>query len=268
MGTEFIIVGEKLNTSRKHVRKAVEERDAEFIKKETVAQAAAGAKFIDVNAGTNVASEASDLVWMTELVQSVTNLPCCIDSPNPEAIAKALAVHKGKALINSITPEKARLDGIVPLVRQYNTDVVALLMGEGVCTTSAQERLQLADLIVKRIEKEGIALDRVYFDPAVYAIATDPRAGLATIETIRELKRTYPQAKTICGLSNVSFGLPNRRLLNRTYLAMLVEAGLDGAIMDPTDVGMVSALYAARALTGRDEYCMEYITGHRENKLE
>lgn len=268
MSKEFLIIGERINATRKSINKAIEKRDTELISKEARKQVECGAVYVDVNAGTRVTTEAEDLVWLVRTVQEAVEAPCCIDSPNPEAVRQALQAHKGRAIVNSITAEQSRLEGILPLVEQFESDVVGLLMGEGSPPTSASERLRIAEKIVRRLEAESVGLGRLYFDPGVYSVATDGGAGKAVLETLRELKSSYPEAKLICGVSNVSFGLPSRKLLNRTFLSMLIEAGLDGAIIDPTDVGIRSTLYASRALCGVDGFCTDYIMAYREGKLE
>jgi len=263
----MLIVGERINSSRKRIRKAIEERDAEFIRKEAAKQVEAGATHIDVNAGTSVSGEVDDLKWLVETVQSAVDAPLCIDSPSVQAQAEALKLHKGQPLVNSITAEKERAEGILPLVKEHNALVVALTMGEGAMPTSKQERMDAAAEIVEMLNAHDVPLTSVYWDPAVSAVATDQRAALDVAETIRELMAAYEGSHTICGLSNISFGLPQRNLLNRTYLTILMAYGLDGVIMDPTEKHMMSTLLSAEVLLGKDDFCMNYIMAEREGRL-
>lgn len=263
----MLIVGERINSSRKKIRKAIEDRDAEFIQKEAAKQLQAGATHIDVNAGTSVAAEADDLKWLVETVQSAVDAPLCIDSPSAEAQAEALKLHKGKPMINSITAEEERAEGILPLVKEHDALVVALTMGTGAIPTSKEERMEAAAKIVEMLQAAGIELTNVYWDPAVSAVSTDQKAALDVAATVRELMTTYEGTHTICGLSNISFGLPNRNILNRTYLTLLMAEGLDGVIMDPTEKHMMSALLATQVLLGKDDFCMNYITAEREARF-
>ena len=263
----MLIVGERINSSRKKIRKAIEDRDAEFIQKEAAKQLQAGATHIDVNAGTSVSAEADDLKWLVETVQSAVDAPLCIDSPSAEAQAEALKLHKGKPMINSITAEEERAEGILPLVKEHDALVVALTMGTGAIPTSKEERMEAAAKIVEMLQAAGIELTNVYWDPAVSAVSTDQKAALDVAATVRELMTTYEGTHTICGLSNISFGLPNRNILNRTYLTLLMAEGLDGVIMDPTEKHMMSALLATQVLLGKDDFCMNYITAEREARF-
>ena len=264
----MLICAERINSTRKRIAAAVRGRDADFIRREAVKQAEAGATFIDVNAGTSVAHEVGDLVWLTETVQSATEVPVCVDSANPVALEAALKVHRGGAMVNSITAEKDRIEGILPLVVKYNTRVVALAMDDGGMPETADQRLKVVAALVARLGKEGVERDRIHFDPLIRPISTNPDQAREAIEATRRIMTEFPGVHTICGLSNISFGLPKRNLLNRAFLTLLIGAGLDGAIIDPTEPGMVATVLGAEALIGRDEYCLNYITAEREGKLE
>ncbi|NOZ20774.1 MAG: dihydropteroate synthase [Planctomycetes bacterium] len=264
----MLIVGERINTSRKRVRRAVEARDAEFIQKEAWLQVETGATMVDVNAGTSVKNEVDDLKWLVEVVQEAVDVPLCIDSPNAKAIEEALKLHKnGRPMINSITAEKARMDEIIPLVKENDTLVVALCMGESGPPSSAADRVKNATAMKEGLEAAGVPLDRAYFDPVIFPASTDGSAPMAAVECIRTIMTEFGGAHTTCGLSNVSYGLPKRNHLNRAFLALVLQAGIDGVIIDPTEPDMMSTLLATRVLLGRDEFCMNYITAEREGKL-
>ncbi len=264
----MLIVAERINSTRKRIGKAVRARDTEFISSEAVKQADAGAGYIDANAGTSVENEVADLVWLTETIQAATEVPVCLDSANPEALAAALKVHSGNAMINSITGEKARLEGIVPLVAEYGTRVVALPMDDSGMPDTADDRLRVAAEIVKILDGKGVALDRIYFDPLIRPISTNPEQMQAALEATHRIMTEFPGVHTVCGLSNISFGLPQRKLLNRSFLTLMINAGLDSAILDPTMPGMMPTVYAVEALVGRDQFCMNFITAERAGKLE
>jgi len=263
----LLIIGERINATRKRIRKAILERDAGLIGQEARRQSAAGATYIDANAGIEPKREAEDLRWLVQTIQSHVDCPVSLDSTNVEALRAGLAVHKGTPMINSITGESGRHEAVLPLVKEHAALVVALTIGPGGMPTGVDDRLEAARGIVELLRPHGIALDRVYFDPIIYAAATDGNAGKIALETVRGLKSEFPEAHVTCGLSNISFGLPRRGLLNRTFLPMLLSAGLDSAIMDPTEPSTRSVVLAAEAVLGRDEFCMNYIAAERAGSL-
>lgn len=263
----MLVVGERINTSRPGVEPAVRERNKKFIIDEVVRQASAGAGMIDVNAGTLQDDEAEALNWLVQVAQGAMDLPLCIDSPDPDALMKALRVHNGKALINSITGEDARFGEIFPLIVEYRAAVVALAMDDSGIPADSAGRLRVAGRLVERLTAGGMSPGDIYVDTLVQPVSTDTNHGAAVLETIAGIKKNYTGVKTICGLSNVSYGLPSRRLLNRTFLAMCVAAGLDAVICDPLDRELMQTVYAADAIAGRDEFCIAYITAFREARL-
>ncbi len=264
----MLIIAERINASRKRIRKAILDRDAELIRKEARSQFDAGAQYIDANAGIEAEREPDDLAWLVETVQSAVDCPVALDSTSAKALEAALRVHKGTPMINSITGEPGRHEAILPLASQYGALVVALTIGPGGMPTSIDERLDAAHLIARHAAEHGIALNRIYFDPIIYSTATDSSAGKMAIETVRRLKAEIPDAHITCGLSNISFGLPHRNVLNHAFLPMLMSAGMDSAIIDPTEPHMMAAVLAAEAILGRDEFCMNYITAERTGKLD
>ena len=263
----MLIVGERINSSRKTINQAIKDRDAEFIRGEAKAQAEAGAHYIDINAGSFMEHEADYLCWLAEVVQEVTELPLCIDSPNSLAVTAALKMVKSPPLINSVSLEEKRLAEIMPLVTEYGAKVVALCQSsEGVATT-VSDKVAIAGQLVDILTKEGMALSDIYIDPIVCPIATDTQSTLATLGAIGKIMEMFPGVHTIIGLTNVSFGLPVRKVLNRTLLVAAVAHGLDSAIIDPTDRELMAGLVAAEALLDRDAFCSGYIKAYREGKL-
>jgi len=263
----MLIVGERINSSRKAISQAIKARDAAFIRSEAKAQAEAGADYIDINAGSFVEQEAEYLCWLAEVVQGVTELPLCLDSPNAEAIAATLEVVKQPAMINSISMEEKRMAEMIALVKKYKTKIVALCQsGEGTATTVG-DKVKIAEQMVEVLTKEGVALGDIYIDPLVYPIATDTQSVLAVLEAIEKIMQLFPGVHTICGLTNVSFGLPVRKLLNRTFLVTAMSYGLDSAIIDPADRELMASLVAAETLLNRDAFCSRYIKAYREGKL-
>jgi 5-methyltetrahydrofolate--homocysteine methyltransferase len=171
-------------------------------------------------------------------------------------------------MINSITLEPLRLKGILPLVAKHKTKVIALCQSEDSIADTAEAKVRMAGQLVKKMETTGIPLDDLYIDPLVYPIATNHQSALATLDAIEQIMKQFPGVHTVCGLTNVSYGLPNRKLVNRTFLVAAIIRGLDSAIMDPTDKHLSSALKAAQMIAGKDEYCMRYIKGFRDGEFE
>jgi len=227
-----LIIAERINTSRKRIAEAVRGRDADFIRREAIRQTEAGAGYIDANAGTSVAHETNDLAWLTETIQSAVEVPVCVDSANPKAIEAALKVHKGDAMVNSITGEAERIAGILPLVVEHQTRVVALTMDDSGMPESADDRLRVAETLLKKLTAQGVEADRIYFDPIIRPICTNADQTRAVLDATRRIMSQFEGVHTVCGLSNVSFGLPRRNLLNRSLLALLIGAGLDTVILE------------------------------------
>jgi len=268
----MLIVGEKLNSSIRRVASAIEVRDAATIQDLARRQAEAGAGYLDVNAAARVAEELDDLSWLIETVQAVTDVPLCVDSPNPAAIARGLAQIKasgrpGRPLVNSITAEPDRLHGILPLVAEHKCPVVALTSDEHGIPTTVEDRLRIAGNIVGQAERYGVPREDVYFDPLVLPISTDMRNGILFLQALRAIKAEYPGANTISGLSNVSYGLPKRKIVNRAFLVMALQAGMDAAIMDPLDMELMALFTAGELVLGRDDYCTNYLRAYRAGLL-
>ncbi|RTZ97797.1 MAG: methyltetrahydrofolate cobalamin methyltransferase [Deltaproteobacteria bacterium] len=262
----MIIVGELINASRKAIAAAIESQDREQIQKVATDQAAAGADYIDVNAGVFVGKEPQYIKWLVETVQEVVDIPCCIDSPDPRAIEAGLAVHKGTPMINSISLEKERYDTLTPIVAGTDLKVVALCMSDDGMPETLDDRMAIADRLVNGLLQHNVNVDNIYVDPLVQPISVNNQLGMEFINAIEKIIEKFKGIHTVCGLSNVSYGLPNRKYLNQTFMAMAIAKGLDGAIINPMDKKMMANIVAAEALAGRDEYCGNYLTAFR-NKL-
>jgi len=260
----MLIIAERINATRSRIAHALRWRDAGLIAREARAQAETGASFIDINAGSDPAREAEDLEWAVSVVQQATDLPICLDSSNPEVLRRGLELLSGKAvMLNSVTGEKAKLSAVLPLASESGALLVALAMDDRGLPDTAERRVEITGAIVRAAEAAGIGRDRLYVDPCIQPLSTSPDQARAVLAAILRIMAAFPGIHMTCGLSNISFGLPNRALLNRTYLACLILAGLDSAIVDPTSDGLMDAVRAAQALAGRDEYCMNYIRAMR-----
>lgn len=263
----MLIIGEKINGTRKEVAKAVAERDAEFIRNLAREQVDAGADVLDVNAGTRPDREPGDLLWLVETVQGTVDKPLCLDSANPKALAQVIPAAQHTPLINSISGEPGRIEGILPLVAAHGCSVIALALDDKGIPKGTEARLSVIRRLFEETRKAGVPDDRVYVDPLVMAVATDNQVCLVALETMKAVRSEFPEAHLTAGLSNVSFGLPARSLVNQAFLSLALYSGLDSAIIDPTDRGLYSILLATEVVLGRDRHCMKYNRAFRAGRI-
>lgn len=259
----FEIVGERINTSRKQVQEAVRNRDAYYIRQDAKMQAEAGATYIDINGGASPENEIEDIRWLIRTIQEVVDLPLSIDSANPEVFYKTYELVKKPLLINSISLEKGRYDPMISFLKGKGCSVVALCMSDEGLPRSSNEVIDRAGMLVTGLERIGISRDRIYIDPLIQPVSTDVSKGVMAMDSVRGIHAEYPGVHTMCGLSNVSYGLPERKAVNRTFLTLLMAAGLDSVILDPLDNKLISACFTALMLLGRDPYCRNFIKAVR-----
>ena len=264
----MLIVGELINASRKAIKAAIEAQDSDAIQKIARDQHEAGADYIDVNAGVFVGQEPEYLKWLVETVQEVIDGPCCIDSPDPKAIETALAAHKGTAMINSISLERDRYESLLPIVAGTDLKVVALCMSDEGMPETCDDRMAIADKLVNGLLQKNVPVENIYVDPLVQPVSTNNNFGVEFMNAIEKIVKTFKGIHTVCGLSNISFGLPNRPFLNQTFVSMAIAKGLDGAIINPLDKKMMGNIVAANALAGKDDFCMNYLSAFRAKKLD
>lgn len=266
----MILVGELINASRKAISPAIEAKDGAQIRKVACDQFEAGASYIDVNAGIFVDREAEYLSWLVETVQAAVEAPCCIDSPDPKAIEAALSVYKGNqpAMINSISLEKERYAALLPVVAGTNLRVVALCMSDSGMPETADQRLSIADELINGLVKHGVPVENIFVDPLVQPLSTRNDFGAEFLNAVEAIMKRFPGVHTMCGLSNISYGLPERKMLNQTFMVMAITRGLDGAIINPLDRRMMAQIVTAEALAGRDDYCMHYLKAYRAKRFE
>jgi 5-methyltetrahydrofolate--homocysteine methyltransferase len=265
----MIIIGEKINSTVKNVAEAIKNEDYNLIVSLAEKQAKAGAHYIDVNAGAFVDIEAEILKKMVQSIQSKVDTPLSIDSPRPEVISEVMKVYRGqRAIFNSVIYEQGILNKALPVIKEYNMKVVALLMEDSGIPEDPKSRLEIAKRLVDRFDKEGIFLEDIFLDPMVQPVSVDKRYVDIALETIRLLRNEFANVNIICGLSNISFGLPKRRWINRAFLPIAIYFGLNSCIADPLDDVLMKLIYASETLSGQDEFCMEYITKAREGFLD
>ena len=260
----FVLIGERINpTGRKLLAEEMKNGDFSRVERDALAQVAAGAKMLDVNAGIPLADEPALLAKAIELVQSLTDAPLSIDSSIVEALEAGLAVYRGKALVNSVTAEEERLERVLPLIAKYGAAVVAISNDETGISEDPDVRFEVARKIVNRAADYGIAREDIIVDPLVMPIGAMATAGRQVFHLVGRLRNELG-VNTTCGASNVSFGLPNRAGINAAFLSMAIGAGMTSAITNPLEGEIRQAILAADVLTGRDPNCATWIRTYRE----
>ena len=259
----FTIIGERINpTGRKLLGQEMAAGNYDRVRADALAQVAAGAHMLDVNAGIPLADEPAILATAIRVVQSVTDTPLSIDSSIVAALASGLAAYEGKALVNSVTGEDERLESVLPLVKQYGAAVIGISNDETGISEDPEVRFAVAKKIVERALDHGIPREDVLIDPLVMPIGAMRYAGRQVFEIVRRCREEL-KVNTCCGASNVSFGLPNRGPLNGTFLAMAIGAGLTSAITNPIEEHIKTAIMAADVMNGNDENCLNWIMANR-----
>lgn len=263
------IVGELINASRKLIGQAIKDQNSEYIQQVAREQEEAGANYIDVNAGIFVEEEPAYLEWLVKTVQEAVNIPCCIDSPSAVALERGLAAHtKGTPMINSISLEKDRYEQVMSIVRNTDLKVVALCMSDKGMPQTKDERVAIAEELVNSLVKNGVKTDNIFLDPLVQPIGTNYKFGYEFIDAVEAIRNAFPDVHFMCGLSNISFGLPERKFMNSVYAVMAIAKGLDGLMVNPLDKKMMANIITAETLAGRDKSCINYLKAFRKKKFE
>lgn len=264
----MIIIGEKLNGSIPSVAKAIAERDADLIRERAKKQAEAGATFLDVCASVEEDVEVETLKWMIDLVQEVTDTPICVDSPSAKSCVAAIPFCKRPGLVNSVSLEGNKIDTIFPVIADTDWECVALLCDNDGIPDSVERRMKVFHGIMEKAKEYNIAPSRLHIDPLVVTLSTDQTALTVFAECCRQIKAEYPDIHITSGLSNISFGLPTRKNINQAFMVLAMNAGMDSAIVDPTNKNMIGMIYATNALLERDEYCLDYIDKFKDKPAQ
>lgn len=260
----MIIIGEKINGSIPVVAKAIAERDAEFIKQRAKIQAEAGATYIDCCASVEESVEVETLKWMIDCIQEVTDLPISVDSPSADVLAEVFSYCKRPGLINSVSMEGDKIDKIFPLIADTKWEVICLLSDDSGIPKCAADRLRVFDKLMEKAKEYNIAPSRMHIDPLVEMLCTSEDGIAMNEEVISTIRAQYPSIHITAAVSNISFNLPVRKLINIGFTVLAMKAGLDSAILDPTNRDLLGIVFATEALLGEDDYCMEYIGAYRE----
>jgi len=262
----FVMIGERINpTRRKKLAATMAEGDFSMVQEDALLQVAAGAQVLDVNAGIPGADEPALLRGAAQAVMEVVNVPLCFDSANPQALAAALEVYPGKALINSTTVEEKMLGIVLPLAKQYGAAVIGVITDEKGIPASPAARLAVAAKLIQRAADYGIPAEDIIIDPLALTVSADHKQARITLDSIELIRRELGVNMNL-GASNVSFGLPDRKIINVAYLALAISRGLTTAITDPTVPEVRTTLLACDLLMGRDEYSARWIKAFRNRE--
>lgn len=261
----MIVIGEKINGSIPKTKAAIAERDEDYIRMLARNQTAAGADYLDCCASVQE-GELETEKWLIDLIMEESDLPICIDSPNPQVCVDAMAFCGDRVgIINSVSGEGNKMDIVFPKIADTQWGCIALLSDDTGIPITADDRLKVFDKIMAKAKEFGIAADRLYIDPLVETLGANGDSYLVFSECTRRIKDAYPDIHITSGLSNISYGLPVRKMINMPFLALAMAAGMDSAIMDPTNRDMNGVLHGTAALLGDDEFCLEYIQAYRDD---
>ena len=265
----MIIIGEKINGAIPSVKKAIAERDAEFIKDRAITQADAGASFIDVCAATDSDKEYDAMVWLIGLVQEVTNKPIVIDSPNEMLIKRIFeeGIVKKAGMLNSVNEEGTKCETLFPLIAGTDWEVIGLTCDQDGIPMDSAKKIDIAKRIIDKADKYGVELSKLHIDPCVMALSTAPQAMHDIINCIKGIHEYAPTVKVTGALSNISYDMPLRKLVNANCMTLAISSGIDSAIIDPCNRDMMSAIYAAEALCQIDKGGRKYNQAYRKGKI-
>jgi len=264
----MIVIGEKINGTRKQVAQAIQDRDAGFIRDLARRQFESGAVYLDINAGTLPQREPDDMAWLVETVQDATpDATLCLDSANDQALRAGIHKTVRTPMLNSLSGEQFRIDGVLALACEFKTELIVLALDDtGIPRTSAG-RLDIVRRLVAMTREGGLPDDKLFVDPLVMAISTGTENGNVTLETCRKIREEFPDTHLTCGLSNISFGMPLRPVLNQAFMALLVQAGMDSVIINPEERELRGIMMAAETLLGKDRHCMNFNRAFRAGKI-
>lgn len=263
----MLIIGEEINTSRPAVTEAVGKRDKQFIREMARRQVEAGADYLDVSAGTFLREEPECLRWLVETIQSEIKVPLCLTSNNPKALSEAISRHEGEPMVNGVSLDPDHYALIVPVLASQPCTVVALCSTGKTPPDSFKGRIEIGAKLIDKLTGYGFGTEKIYLDPCIQPAGMNSGLAITALEALKEIKKRYPGLNTICGLSNISFGLPRRRLINSTFLAMALSYGLTAAILNPLDPQLMATILAAEMILGRDHGCQRYIAAYQRGQV-
>jgi cobalamin-dependent methionine synthase I len=259
----MIVIGEKINGTRKKVKEAIAAKDADFIKDLALRQIKAGVDFLDINAGTAPEKEPEDMVWLIKMIQEVTDTTLCLDSANPKALKAGFEVVKKIPMLNSLSGEKKRIDGVLPLACEHQTELIVLTCDDDGIPTTVEKKMEILRKLIAMTREGGLPDNKLHIDPLVGTVSTNTNSGVLAFEAMRKILEEYPDVHITGGLSNISFGLPARSIINQAFAVLAIAAGMDSAIIDPENIDLKSIIYAANVVLGKDRFCMNFTKAFR-----
>jgi 5-methyltetrahydrofolate--homocysteine methyltransferase len=264
----MIVIGEKINGAIPRAAEAITSRDSEYIRSLVQAQESCGADYLDICAGTTSSEEYEALCWLIDVVQNVSIKPICIDSPNPEVLKQVLPKIAQPGLVNSISMEGNKCDVLLPVLKENpEWGVVALACDNSGIAEKAENKTAIALALIEKAATYDVMPDRIYLDPLVLALSTVETSAIEFTEAIKMIKRKHPTIKVTAAVSNISYGMPARRIINSIFLAMCIESGLDSVIVDPTNRSIIETIYGTEALIGKDCQGRKYNRAFRSGKI-
>lgn len=263
----MIIIGEKINGAIPSVSKAIEARDEDAIRDLVRKQVDAGASYIDVCAGRAPENEKDEMLWLIGVIESETDTPLCVDSPNPKLLELLIPRIKTKGIANSISGEGDKCDVLLPVVKEYGWDVIALTCDDTGIPAKADKKTEIAFRLIQKCAEYGIPPDRIHVDPLVLALSAVNDSMVNFMQAITDIKAKYPTVRFTSGLSNISYGMPYRKIVNQLFLALAMSVGMDSAIVDPTNRDIIATILAAEALLNQDKFCRRYNKAYRAGKF-
>ena len=261
------IIGESINSTIPEVGEAISTRDERYITELAQKQVAGGADVLDVNVAVADGKEVENLLWVVRTIQKAVEVPLALDSRDSNALQAALEIHQGRPIINSISGEERSLAALLPLAAEHDCDVILLCLGDQGIPKTVEQRCGVAKSSVDRAVSVGLDPDRLYIDPLIMAVGADWLAARTALDTQRLVRAALPRVHAVAGISNVSFGMPRRSLLNCTLLAMAIAHGMDTFLVNVGDKKLMATIWAANALIGNDEYCSAYLEAYHAGKL-
>lgn len=263
----MVVIGEKINGAIPSSAQAIQNRDAQFIQTLAIRQTEAGADYLDICAGGAPENELETMLWLIDTVQAVVDTPLCIDSPDPEILKEVMPRVARPGIINSVSGEGQKCEILYPLLKDNAWQVIGLTCDDSGIPYDAASKVAIANTLIGKAAAYGIDPGRIYIDPLVMALSAVNDSLLVFVEAVRQIKAEHPGVKVTSGLSNISFGMPYRRAINLNFLTLAMQAGMDSAIIDPTNRDTYTTILAVEALLGRDKYCRRYATAYRKGRI-
>ena len=264
----MIVIGEKINGTRKQVAKAIQERDSAFIQDLARSQFENGASYLDINAGTLPQREPEDMTWLVQNVQEAApEAVLCLDSANPAALKAGIEKTEKTPMINSLSGESFRIEGVLPMACEFQTELIVLALDDKGIPKTSDGRLAIVRKLIDMTRQGGLPDEKLFVDPLIMAISTGTENGNVSLETCRRIRQEFPNVHLTCGLSNISFGMPLRSVLNQAFIVLTMQAGMDSVIVNPEERELRSIMMAAETILGKDRHCMNFNRAFRAGKI-